>query len=96
MTTPAATTRLRFLPAAVRTRRGFGLGFLATLLVGLALLAGASMGVAISHANRVMPGVSVGGVDIGGLDRAAAAARLEAQLPALSDAQSTEKLEARS
>ncbi|HEX3219193.1 MAG TPA: VanW family protein [Candidatus Limnocylindria bacterium] len=85
MTTPAATTRLRFLPAAVRTRRGFGLGFLATLLVGLALLAGASMGVAISHANRVMPGVSVGGVDIGGLDRAAAAARLEAQLPALSD-----------
>ena len=59
MTSPSVATRLRFVPAAFRTRRGFMLGFLATLLLGLLLLIGASVGIAISHANRIMPGVSV-------------------------------------
>jgi vancomycin resistance protein YoaR len=84
MTSPSVATRLRFVPAAFRTRRGFTLGFLATLLLGLLLLIGASVGIAISHANRIMPGVSVGGVNVGGLDREAAAARLRAELPSLS------------
>jgi len=84
MTSPSVATRLRFVPAAIRTRRGFTLGFLATLLLGVLLLVGASVGIALSHGNRIMPGVSIGGVSVGGLDRAAAAARLEAQLPPLS------------
>jgi vancomycin resistance protein YoaR len=84
MTSPSVATRLRFVPAAFRTRRGFALGFLATLLVGLLLLIGASAGIAISHADRIMPGVSVAGVNVGDLDRAAAAARLRAELPSLS------------
>lgn len=84
MTTPAATTRLRFVPGPIRARGGFTLGFLATVFVGLLLLAGASLGVAIGHADHVMPGVTVSGVPIGGLDRAAAAERLEAELPSLS------------
>ena len=83
MTTPSAATRLRFVPAAIRTRRGFTLGFLATLLVGLILLIGASVGVALSHTDRIMPGVSIAGVDVSGLDRAAASARLRAVLPSL-------------
>lgn len=84
MTTPSVATRLRFVPAAMRTRRGFAFGFLATLLVGVLVLIGASVGVALSHADQIMPGVSVDGVNVGGMDRSAAAARLEAQLPSLS------------
>jgi vancomycin resistance protein YoaR len=84
MTTPSVATRLRFVPAAIRTRRGFTLGFLATLLLGALLLIGASISVAMSHANRIMPGVSIGGINVGDLDRSDAAARLEAQLPSLS------------
>ena len=38
---------------------------------------------AISHADRVMPGVSVAGIPIGGMDRAAATETLEAGLPSL-------------
>ncbi|HEX6656010.1 MAG TPA: VanW family protein [Candidatus Limnocylindria bacterium] len=84
MTSSSVATRLRFVPAAFRTRRGFTLGFLATLLVGLMLLVGASVGVAVSHGDRIMPGVAIGGVSVGGMDRTAAGARLEAQLPSLS------------
>src|SRR5918996_3819829 len=85
MTTPAAATRLRFFPGPMRTRRGFTLGFLATLFLGFLALTGASLGVAMGHGERVMPGVTVGGVALGGLDRSAAAARLNAELPSLSE-----------
>jgi vancomycin resistance protein YoaR len=85
MTTPATTTRLRFFPGPIRVRRGFTLGFLATLFLGLLVLTGASIGVALGHGNTVMPGVVVGDVSVGGLDREAAAARLEAELPPLSE-----------
>jgi vancomycin resistance protein YoaR len=66
-------------------RRGFLIGFFATLAVGAMMLIGASVGLGLSHAERIMPGVSVAGVPLGGLDRAAAAARLEAQLPSLTN-----------
>jgi vancomycin resistance protein YoaR len=49
------------------------------------LLVGASVGLGVSHANRVMPGVSVAGVSLGGLDRTSAIAQLESQLPSLTD-----------
>jgi vancomycin resistance protein YoaR len=85
MTTLTALSRPRLLLAAGPMRRGFAIGFLATLAVGLMLLVGASIGVGISHADRVMPGVSVAGVPLDGLDRASAIARLEEQLPSPSD-----------
>jgi vancomycin resistance protein YoaR len=85
MTTLTALTRPRLLLAAGPMRRGFLIGFAVTLAVGLMLLVGASVGVAISHADRVMPGVSVAGVPLGGLDGASAVALLEAQLPSLAD-----------
>jgi vancomycin resistance protein YoaR len=81
MTTLTALSRPRLLLAAGPMRRGLLIGFLVTLTVGLMLLVGASVGVGITHADRVMPGVSVGGVPLGGLDRASAIAQLEAQLP---------------
>ena len=48
-------------------RRGFLFGFLLTLLLGLLAIAGSSAAMAMSQANRVMPGVSVAGIPIGGL-----------------------------
>jgi vancomycin resistance protein YoaR len=81
MTTLTALSRPRLLLAAGPMRRGFLIGFLITLAVGLMLLVGASVGVGISHADRVMPGVSVAGVPLGGMDRASAVGQLAAQLP---------------
>ena len=83
MTTLTALARPRVLLRPGPMRRGFLLGFLGTLLLGLLAIVGASGAMAISHANRVMPGVSVAGIPIGGLDRAAAIERLESQLPSL-------------
>jgi vancomycin resistance protein YoaR len=83
MTTLTALTRPRLLFAAGPIRRGLLTGFLATLIVGAMILIGASGSVALSHADRVMPGVTVAGIPIGGLARADAIARLESQLPTL-------------
>jgi len=81
MTTLTALSRPRLLLAAGPMRRGLLIGFSVTLAVGLMLLLGASFGVGLSHADRVMPGVSIAGVPLGGLDRGAAIAQLEAGLP---------------
>ena len=83
MTTLSALARPRILLAPGPNRRGFVLGFLATVVVGLMMLIGASTGVALSHSDRVMPGVSVAGVPLDGLDRQAAIEHLESQLPSL-------------
>jgi vancomycin resistance protein YoaR len=56
-----------------------------TLVAGLVLLAAASIAVALTTGAAVMPGVSVAGVSLAGLDRAAAEARLAAELPSVSD-----------
>ena len=72
MTTLTAFARPRVLLRHGPMRRGFLFGFLVTLTLGLLAVAGASATLAISHGNRVMPGVSVAGIPIGGLDRAAA------------------------
>jgi vancomycin resistance protein YoaR len=73
-------------------RRGFLLGFLGTLAAAIMLLAAISIGVSVAHAGRIMPGVRVGGVEVGGLDRAAATSRLEAQLPSLADGSLTVRI----
>jgi len=85
MTTLTAFARPRVLLRPGPMRRGFLFGFLITAMLGLLAIAGASASVAISHSNHVMPGVSAAGIPIGGLDRAAAIARLESQLPSLND-----------
>ncbi|HEY7463282.1 MAG TPA: VanW family protein [Candidatus Limnocylindria bacterium] len=78
---------------AAPSRRGFLMGFLPTLLLGLLVLIGASAGVAVSYSDRILPGVSVAGVSIGGLDRDAAEARLRASLPSLSEGTLTLQLD---
>jgi vancomycin resistance protein YoaR len=83
MTTATLSRRL-IRPMATRpARRSMLVGFGATLAIGLLVLVGASVGVAVSAGSTVLKGVNVAGVELTGLDRAAAAARLEDGLPAL-------------
>ena len=76
-----ANPRTLFLPGP--PRRGLLVGFFGTLAVALFLVLGVSVGLGASHDNRILPGVEVAGVSVGGLDRSAAAARLQAELPSL-------------
>lgn len=64
-------------------RRGLMVGFLGTLAVGFFGILGVSFGVAATNEGRILPGVQVAGVSVAGLDRSAAAARLQAQLRSL-------------
>ncbi len=57
---------------------GVLLGLVAAMTCAAAFLGG----LAIAYEGRVLPGVSVGGVSLSGLDRPAALARLQAALPA--------------
>jgi vancomycin resistance protein YoaR len=59
------------------------IGFLVTLGVGLVMLTSASLAVGLASADRALPGVRVGGVELAGLGRAEAEARLVAELPSL-------------
>ena len=59
--------------------------FAVTLLLAVAILAGFAVGYQQAFAGRAVPGVTVGGVPIGGLDRAAAEATLRARLPSATD-----------
>ncbi len=81
------TTALRSPRALIRhagAPRNALIGFLVTLGVGIALLAGTATAIGITSAGRVLPGVTVGGVEIGGLDRAAAIELVSSRLPSLS------------
>jgi vancomycin resistance protein YoaR len=61
-------------------RRGLA-AFGVALLVVIAIAAGFAVGYQQAFANQVIPGVTVDGVSIGGMDRAAAESRLRAALP---------------
>lgn len=91
--TTTTLSRPRFaLAGALATaprRRAALLGFFGTLLVGVVLLSAASLGIALSSNGVAMPRVSVAGIEVGGLDRAAAADRLAASLPSLSSGTAT-------
>lgn len=65
---------------AVSWRRGLA-AFGIALLVVIAIGAGFALGYQQAFADRVIPGVTVDGVSVGGMDRAAAASRLRAALP---------------
>ena len=86
-----ATLSRRFIrPVATRpARRSMLLGFVATLVIGLLLVAGASVAVGVSAGSNVLNGVSVAGVDIAGLNGSAAAERLSAELPDLGSGMTT-------
>jgi vancomycin resistance protein YoaR len=89
MTTLTMPRRL-MRPVATRpARRSMALGLLAGLVAGVLLLLGASLAIGIANSDRVMPGVRVAGVEVGGLDPTAAEARLAATLPSLSSGGAT-------
>ncbi|MBA2263895.1 MAG: VanW family protein [Chloroflexi bacterium] len=84
MTTATLPRRFMRPMATAPARRSMFIGFGAMLAIGLLLLVGISAAIGVSIGSTALPGVSVGGVNISGLDRAAAAERLAAQLPSLS------------
>jgi vancomycin resistance protein YoaR len=89
MTTTTLPRRLISPVLGSPSRRSFVAGFLGTLLVGLAVLVGLSIAIALNAGAGILPGVSVGGVPVAGLDRAAAIERLDAGLPSLSTGHAT-------
>jgi len=83
MTTVTLPRRLARPFSGLPERRGMLIGFLVTLGVGLVMLTSASLAVGLASADRALPGVRVGGVELAGLGRAEAEARLVAELPSL-------------
>jgi vancomycin resistance protein YoaR len=65
--------------------RAFLVGFSATLLVAILVAVAASFAIGVANEGRVLSGVKVGNIALGGLDRDAAAAKLRAGLPQLTD-----------
>src|SRR5919108_1044941 len=89
MTSITAPSRL-FAPVTTHpARRGLIIGFASTLIAGLVLTIAASVAIGIAAANSILPGISIEGVALGGLDRASALERLAAGLPSLSSGQAT-------
>jgi vancomycin resistance protein YoaR len=80
MTLPGRLMRPVATPPA---RRATLIGFGATLLGGLLIIAAISAAIGMAATGTILPGVSVGGVELSGLSRAAAADRLTAELPSL-------------
>ena len=89
MTTMTLPGRLMRPVATPPARRASLIGFGATLLGGLAIIAAISAAIGIAAADRILPGVSVGGVELSGLSPAAAAERLTTELPSLSSGEAS-------
>ena len=85
MTTATLPRRFMRPVATAPARRSMLIGFFATLAAGIALIVAASVAIGLAAGSTVLGGVSVGGVQLAGLDRAAAADRLAAELPSLAD-----------
>ena len=84
MTTATLPRRL-FRPVATPpARRSMLIGFFGTLAIGLVALVAMSGVVGLTSEGQILSGVRVGGVEVGGLTRAEAEARLAAELPSLS------------
>ena len=84
MTTMTLPGRLMRPVATPPARRATLIGFSATLLGGLLIIAATSAAIGVAAAGAILPGVSVGGVELSGLSPAAAADRLNTDLPSLS------------
>ena len=83
MTTLTLPRRIIRPVATPPARRSMLIGFVATLAFGLAALVLLSVGIGVASEGQVLAGVRVGGVDVGGMEREAARARLVERLPAL-------------
>ncbi len=98
---PITGTRVSSIPthpSAVRLLtdsrlRGFLVGLGATLLLAVVVAGTASLAIGLANQGRVLPGVVIGDVSLGGLDRAAAGARLTAGLPSLTRGKATLEIE---
>ena len=66
-------------PSRIRRFIGFGVAFIVSALLGLFLVSAVAVGFSASYANRVLPGVHVGPVDLSGLTRDQAVARLQTE-----------------
>jgi hypothetical protein len=84
MTTGTARGRLTRPFAHAPSGRALVVGLVVVLLLAAAALVAASAAVGISTGPGVLPGVTVGGVDLSGLDRDAAESRLVSELPSVS------------
>jgi vancomycin resistance protein YoaR len=71
------------------TLRGILLGFFGTVLAAAILIGGLTAGMGVAWGGTVMPGVTVGGISLAGLDPSEAARRLEERLPSLSSGSAT-------
>ncbi|MDQ3871514.1 MAG: VanW family protein [Chloroflexota bacterium] len=88
-TASAETTSLELSPAHRFAWGQAVLGFVFTLFAALVLSAGFLAGLERAFEAKAMPGVTVAGVPISGLDRGAAEARLREALPSLSSGKLT-------
>ena len=59
---------------------GFAAAFVVSALLGLLLVLAVAVGISESYANRILPGVRVGSVDVSGLSRDQAIAKLQSDL----------------
>ena len=84
MTTATLPRRFMRPVATAPARRSMLIGFGATIFLGLLVLIGMSVAIGASAGANILRGVTVGGVELGGLTRAQAADRLAAELPSLS------------
>ncbi|HEX5040549.1 MAG TPA: VanW family protein [Candidatus Limnocylindria bacterium] len=84
MTTATLPRRFIRPVSTAPARRSMLIGFVVTIAVGFVALAGAALVVGVTAGDGVMRGVSVAGIDLAGLDRAAARERLAERLPSLS------------
>ena len=84
MTTATLPRRFIRPVSTAPARRSMLIGFAITLAVGLAVLVGTSVALAVAAGDSVMRGVSVAGIDLAGLNGSAAHERLAERLPSLS------------
>ena len=84
MTTITLPGRLMRPVATPPARRASLIGFGATLVGGLLIIAAISAAIGVVAARTILPGVSVAGVELSGMTPDAATAHLTAKLPSLS------------
>ena len=89
MTTVTLPRRLSLPRLARPSWRAGLLGLAGTLLVAALLLTAASLVIGFTSQGLILPRVTVAGVEVGGLSRADAEARLEAALPSLTTGHAT-------
>ncbi len=89
MTTTTLARRLTLPVGGGPFRRGLLIGMAGVLLVAAVVFVGLSLWVATTNGTAIMPRTRVGGIQLSGLDRRSAEARLRAELPSLTNGHAT-------